>query len=39
MSMQVSMIKGERGVVLPDGKSNEVSYIFSCGVTFLSDPD
>ena len=39
VSMQVSMIKGERGVVLPDGKSNEVSYIFSCGVTFLSDPD
>ena len=39
VSMQVREIKRERCFVLPDGKSNEVSFIFSRGVTVLSDPD
>ena len=36
--MQVREIEGKICVVLPYGKSNEVSCIFSCGVTILIDP-
>lgn len=32
VSVQVREIWGERCVILPYGKSNEVSCIFSCGV-------
>ena len=39
VSMQVREIEGEKCVILPYGKTNEASCIFSCGVTVLGDPD
>ena len=39
VSMQVREIEGEKCVILPSGKTNEASCIFSCGVTVLGDPD